>query len=120
MEAKYPTPFEELKAIMDRAYETPERDFAIKVLALLKKNGIQQRQDDGKLVAVTFSIATSGEPDTFVVGLRYRKRDQSFTEDTFIFTPGNTIVRCYGKKIESIHPEYEGTHKQQPRLSEEF
>ena len=110
------SPFDELKAIMNRARETRKPGWSVEVRDLLEKNDIRERQDDGELAAVTFSIATSG-PDTFVVGLRYQKRDRTFTEDTFIFTPGQEIVPCYGKAIERLLPEYEGTHKHQPGAS---
>lgn len=108
-----PTPFQELKTIMDRAYASGQAGWSREVQALLEKNGIRERQDDGELTYVTFSIATS-ESETFVVGLRYEKRDGTFTEDTFVFTPDKEIIRCYGKRVERLLPEYKGTHKKRP------
>jgi len=107
-------PYEELKAISDAVYAGERTAWGQDVLALLGRNGIRPRGDDGTLHKVTFSVAKEPDMDTLVVGLRYQKRDGSFTEDTFVFQPGKEIVKCYGTKIERLLPEYKGTHKAPP------
>ena len=61
---------------------------------------------------MNFSVARSRD-ETLVVGLRYRKRAGDYSEDTFLFTRGKPIETCYGKRVEKVLPEYEGTHKAQ-------
>ncbi len=108
------TSYAELKAITDEVYATGNPGWSHKILALLEKHGIRPRQKDGALHRVTFSIAKS-QTETFVVGLRYQKRDSTFTEDTFIFIPGKPIEGPCRTQIEKLLPEYKDTHKFQPR-----
>lgn len=106
-------PFLELKTLTDAVYAGKRSRWATEVLALLERHGIKRRQDDGQLVELTFSVAKSRH-ETLVVGLRYRKRAGDHSEDHFLFTPGEPIEKCYGKRVEKILPEYEGTHKAPP------
>jgi hypothetical protein len=110
--------FEELKKIMDIQYAVKEKngksmaDFHVSIKDLLSKNGIKLRQKDGTRPKFTFSISSSN-PAIFVIGVRYTKLNETKTEDHFIFEKNKAIVRCYGKKLEKLLPEYKGTHKLQ-------
>ncbi len=108
------SPYEELKAITDAVYGEKRTEWTKDVLALLARNGIRERQDDGQLYEMHFSVCQSQE-NTLIVGLRYQKRDGSLTEDAFEFQPGKQkIVKHYRGKIEKVHREYKGTHKASP------
>lgn len=112
------TSYDELKAITDNQYEIiartgrPTTNFHQLVVSLLNRHGIRIRGDDGTDPIATFSISTS-RPDTFVVGLRYTKRDRTKTEDHFWFRRNHPVERCYGKKLERLLSEYTDTHKLQ-------
>ena len=112
------TSYIELKAIMDNQYEirsrtgSPASDFHDVIIDLLHRHGIRTRQDDGNNPIVTFSIPQT-EPSSFILGLRYTKRDNTKTEDHFLFRQGNPIKYLRGKRLEELMPEYEGAHKLQ-------
>jgi hypothetical protein len=48
-----------------------------------------------------------------LIGLRYLKKDKTYTEDHFLFGKGHAITKFYQGKAEKILPEYKGTHKLQ-------
>ena len=84
---------------------------------LLAEKGITLRQDDGELRQINISIPTS-KKNSFVIGLRYEKSDNTFTEDHFLIkkeieTNEKEIQDFYRGKLERQLPEYKGTHKQQ-------
>lgn len=112
------TSYDELKAIMDTQYEVRERtgrptaDFHNLIIDLLSRNGILTRQDNGVNPKITFSIPQT-EPDSFVIGLRYTKRNGTKTEDHFLFRKDNPIEYLRGKRLEELMPEYDGAHKHQ-------
>lgn len=115
-------PYDEVEAVSDAVYagKRVKAEALADMLALLQKHGIRLRQVDGTLCGVTFSVAQQrpDAPETLVVGLRYKKRRDGFSEDTFRFTQGADVIqRCYGKKVEKVLPEYEGTHKSPPPAS---
>ncbi len=79
---------------------------------ILESWGIGLRTDDGMLYQINISHP---DPNIFIVGLRYKKRDESFTEDLFEFssmTP-NEVTKHYRGSYERKRPEYIGTHKKQ-------
>jgi hypothetical protein len=104
--------FDELKRITDEVYSGKREYWAKDVLLLLGNNDIKLRQDDGKLCQVNFSIPIS-QKDSFVLGLRYVKRDNTFTEDHFLFEKNQPIKYFSGLKLEKLLTEYKGTHKKQ-------
>lgn len=112
------TSYAELKIIMDNQYRVRERtgsptsNFHDLIISLLHKYGIKIRQDDGTDPKITFSIPKS-EPDTFVIGLRYIKKNGTKTEDHFLFKKGLSIEYLRGKRLEKLMPEYIGAHKHQ-------
>jgi len=57
-----------------------------------------------------------------VIGLRYIKKDGSFTEDLFEFQSlkPNDISKYYKGKYENKRTEYRGTHKEQNISSSPF
>lgn len=112
MKANGNTTFNELKQITDEVYSGKRTGWAQdagNVLFKFKK-GFKLRQDDGQLVQTNFSIPKS-KPDCFVIGLRYIKRDQTFTEDHFLFEKDKPIIYYRGKRLECFLKEYKGTHK---------
>ncbi len=106
------TSFNELKVITDFVYSSGNipPDFHQQIVKILIKYGINLRQKDGSNPKVTISHPTS-LPSSMVVGLRYTKKDGTKTEDHFLFHQGQSIEKCYGKKLEKLLPEYEGAHK---------
>jgi len=104
--------YDELKNITDEMYSGKRQKFAADVLKLLFKYGIKIRQKDGRLYQVNISIPKS-RGHSILVGLRYIKKDETFTEDHFLFEKGKPINKFYKGKIELVLPEYKGTHKQQ-------
>ena len=90
---------------------------------LLSEGDIKLRADDGELKQITISKPTTIQ-DSFVVGLRYSKRDGTHTEDHFLCRKNQEsslepveIERHYKGKLERELPEYKGTHKEQVDFS---
>lgn len=107
------TSYLELKAITDQYY-TDWKMPPIKVFSdLLKKHGIGLRNKDGELLHITFSIPTSLK-DAIVLGVRYEKKDGSFSEDLFLFREKKPIEKGYKGRLEKTLPEYKGMHKRVP------
>ena len=93
-----------------------------KIIPLLNDHGIGLRQKDGALRIINLSIPTSKE-NSYVVGLRYIKLDETYTEDHFLCESegvglrGEKIVRYPKRKLEYEITEYKGTHKEAPNLN---
>lgn len=104
--------YPELKSITDAIYSGKRIKFAKNVVEILSKHGIRLRQKDGKLHSVNISIPKS-KTNTILVGLRYIKKDRTYTEDHFLFEQGRSITPFYKGKVEKTLLEYKGTHKQQ-------
>jgi hypothetical protein len=88
---------------------------------LLNNWGIKCREDDGTLLSINLSVPQSvGE--TIAIGLRYQKKDATFTEDLFTVSSSspNIIDKHYKASQEKVFPEYEGTHKEQKVNSTSF
>lgn len=87
------------------------------VINLLCEKNIRLRQDDGELIQINISIPTSIK-NSFVIGLRYIKKDGTPTEDHCLIKKEieetEKEIVCYrGKRLEQLLTEYKGTHKQQ-------
>jgi hypothetical protein len=85
------------------------------VRRLLLQHDIRLRQDDGELVEINVSLPMSSE-SALVLGLRYQKRDETYTEDHFMFTQeadGVVVTPYYGRALARVLPEYRDTHKAQ-------
>lgn len=80
---------------------------------LLDKHGVSLRNKDGQLHEVTFSVPKSVS-DALVLGIRYQKKDKTFSEDLFLFQKGKPIKNGYRGELEKILPEYKETHKGSP------
>lgn len=105
--------YEELKAITDKYYTDWQMPSVNVFTDLLARHGVRLRQKDGVLHEVTFSVPKSVQ-NGLVLGLRYRKRDGSFSEDPFLFQEGRGIKTGYRGSLEGMLPEYSGTHKRVP------
>lgn len=105
-------PYTEVGSIWGRALAGDRSSTANDILALLAREGIRLRQDDGTLAQVTLTKPTS-DPQSRVIGLRYIKRDTTQTEDLFTLKPGRAVESHYRGALERQLPEYRGTHKQQ-------
>lgn len=106
------TSYLDLKAITDAVYSRSKGKWAKEVVDILQKNNIKLRQKDGKLHSVNISIPNS-ESNCILVGTRYIKINNTFTEDHFLFEENKPIVAFYKGKLEKVLVEYKGTHKQQ-------
>ena len=87
------------------------------IINLLSKHNINIRKDDGDMVQINLSIPKILIND-LVIGLRYIKKDKTFTEDHFLcktdVATGNFVINpYYGKYLEEFLEEYKGTHKYQ-------
>lgn len=105
-----------IESIWNRYFSGFAIDVSKEVLDLLLQEDIRIRQKDGTLKQINISRPTS-MPSSFVVGLRYMKKDGTPTEDHFLCRNGCPIERHYGKQLEMVLPEYKGTHKQRVDLS---
>lgn len=105
--------YEDFKAITDQYYTDWKMPPLQVFVDLLTKYGIQLRSKDGLLQEGTFSVPKT-ESDALVLGMRYKKNDDTFSEDLFLFRKNQPIKRGYKGAIEHILPEYKGTHKRTP------
>ena len=103
----------EFKAITDKYYTDWQMPSINIFSKLLSRYGINLRQKDGVLHEATFSVAKS-MPYALVLGIRYQKKDGSFSEDLFLFHKDKQIQQGYKGKLEKIIPEYIGSHKGKP------
>ncbi len=102
----------ELKTVTDAVYAGTKEKWAKDVVGILQKYNIKLRQKDGQLYSVNISIPSS-KNNCILVGLRYIKKDKTYTEDHFLFEENKPIVAFYKGKLEKVIEEYKGTHKQQ-------
>jgi hypothetical protein len=71
-------------------------------------------RESGELFQINVSLPLT-RASAIVIGARYRKQDDSHTEDCFLFAPepsGFSMVPYYRGSIERDLPEYRRTHKQ--------
>lgn len=106
-----------LEEIWNRCFVGERQNLVFDSLNLLSAHGIKIRTDDGELKQITISKPTSAE-NAFVLGLRYLKKDATYTEDHFVCRKDQPSVlepieRYYQGKLECKFQEYKGTHKQQ-------
>lgn len=108
MESKYKI----IKELHRRTCETGQAVILKGIPSLLESWGSKLRTDDGELYQVNIS---NPEQSILVVGLRYKKKDGSLTEDIFEFNAlcPNEISKYYKDKYERKRTEYKDTHKQQ-------
>ena len=107
--------YEEFKAITDKYYTDWQMPEICIFVALLDRYGIKLRKKDGELQEVTFSVPKS-MGGALVLGFRYQKKNETFSEDLFLFRKGKPIQRGYRGELEEIVPEYRGTHKGGPNI----
>lgn len=105
-------PYNELKSLTDAVYSGKQEKYGKQVIGILSKYSIRKRQKDGVLHSINISIPRS-KKDSILVGLRYLKKDKTYTEDHFLFKRSHIIAKFYQGKVENILPEYKGTHKLQ-------
>lgn len=111
--------YSELNRIWNAYISQEKKDFSDDVHNILTLQGIGLREDGSILKQITISTPTK-ETDSYVVGLRYLKKDNTYTEDQY-FCPKNKPARYLDKeiklypknKLEILLAEYKGTHKQQ-------
>lgn len=111
--SKTDTSYEEFKSITDKYYTDWQMPAINVFIELLDRGGIKLRNKDGILHEATFSVPKSIK-DALVLGIRYEKKDSSFSEDHFLFRKGKPIKKGYKGELEKIIPEYKGTHKGRP------
>lgn len=103
--------YQKMKLITDGYYSGRiNKGWSSLVVGLLNEHGIKLRNKDGKLYQVNVSLPKT-KSNSIVVGLRYIKEDNTFTEDLFLFENGFNLKAFYKAKLENILPEYKGTHK---------
>ena len=115
------TKFDQVKSIHERAVETEDARVLQELPALLNRWGIKCREKDGQLLWTNLSVPTSiGE--TIAIGLRYRKQDQTLTEDIFELNRNNpeVVTPYYKGQYQTERPEYKGTHKFQGAAAQSF
>jgi len=115
------TIFDQVKSIHERAVETQDASALREIPAMLNRQGIKCREKDGQLLWTNLSVPTSvGE--TITIGLRYRKQDQTLTEDIFELSKNNPemVTPYYKDQYQTVHPEYKGTHKFQGAGAQSF
>jgi hypothetical protein len=108
--------YSSLEEIWNRYLAGERQNLMSASLNLLSAHGIQMRTNDGELKQITISKPTSVK-NTFVLGLRYLKKDASYSEDHFVCQKDQPsalepIERYYQGKLERKYQEYKGTHKQ--------
>ena len=104
-----------LKKIRDRYVTGYIINIKQDIIDLLLKHGYKIRQDDGNMIQINLSFPAS-DMNELVIGLRYMKKDSTYTEDHFICSKNEAtcelIISPYYKgSIEKAYPEYRGTHK---------
>ena len=106
------TKYEQIKNIHKIAVETHDPNELRKIPSLLNDWGFKCREDDGELLWTNLSIPTLiGE--TITIGLRYKKKDATLTEDIFVLNEKDPhVITPYYKGKYQKHSEYEGTHCQ--------
>jgi hypothetical protein len=115
------TKYEQLRYIHDLAVKTNDASALREIPSLLNNWGFKCRDNDGQLLWTNLSLPTSiGE--TITIGLRYKKNDQTLTEDVFEVNSGTPeVVDTYYKgKYQKARPEYAGTHKLQDVQEKSF
>ena len=115
------TKFEQVKSIHERAVETHDANALREIPPMLNCWGIKCREDDGQLLWTNVSVPTSvGE--TITIGLRYKKQDETLTEDIFELSRNNPdlVTPYYKGRYQTVRPEYQGTHKLQNVGSQSF
>lgn len=107
-----------IERIWERVVMGESMDVKREILELLSQSKIKPRQDDGELIQINLSIPTSIEA-AFVIGLRYIKKDSTYTEDHFLCQKDiqagpnlREIEPYYRRRLELLLPEYRSTHKQ--------
>jgi len=88
---------------------TPEFNESVQILC---DNQIKLRGKDGVPKRATISIPIS-KTNTFVLGIRYQKKDNTDAEDAVIFEVDKPPNPLYKGKIEKYLLEYKDTHKRQ-------
>ena len=120
-QSKQMSSYDDLKEILDEVNAGLANGEQIKygerVLKLLEDLGKKVRSKDGALRYLNVSYPQS-IPDSFLIGLRYVKKDGSLTEDHFLFRKNMHIKSFYKGTVEQELPEYKSTHKDQ--LSDEI
>jgi hypothetical protein len=106
-----------LEDLWRRCEKREVEDIEKEITALLSEHGRGLRRDDGILFQINLSVPQTRNND-LVIGLRYKKRDESFTEDHFLCITnegdGNLKIQPkYGKSLEKVLVEYRGAHKYQ-------
>jgi len=107
----------EVKDISDGVYAGTRDNFANDIIKLIKKYDTKLRPSPHIKWAITFSIPTQIK-NSFVIGIRYKKQDNTFTEDHIMFQKGRNIRVFSKNELEKLLPEYKGSHKGEPDFIE--
>jgi len=108
MKSKYET----IENLHRRAHKNDKAELLNEVPNLLESWGVKLRADDGVLYQINI---TKPENGILAVGLRYKKKDGTLTEDIIEFNASkpNEVSKYYKGKYERQRIEYEDTHKRQ-------
>ena len=108
------TKYEQIRNIHDLAVEAHDANGLKEIPSLLNDWGVKCREDDGELLWTNLSLPSSiGE--TITIGLRYRKKNATLTEDIFELSnkAPNQVTAHYKGKYQKHRSEYKNTHKEQ-------
>lgn len=108
------TKYEQVKSIHNLAVDTHDANKLREILPLLNSWEINCRNKDGELLWTNLSVPTSVE-ESITIGLRYRKRGGTLTEDIFELQAQalGKVNPNYKDRYQKLRPEYLGHHKQQ-------
>ena len=106
------TKYETIEDLYRRMRENSDAELLIEIPNLLESFGIKLRKNDGVLHQINISNPENG---VLAVGLRYKKKDETLTEDVLEFNASNPneVSKFYKGTYERKRAEYKGTHKQQ-------
>jgi hypothetical protein len=109
------TKYEQVKSVHELAVKNGDANELRKIPPLLNSWGIKCRKDDGQLLWTNLSLPTSSIGETITIGLRYKKKDSTLTEDIFELNMINPdkVDSYYKGQYQQFRQEYQHTHKQQ-------
>jgi len=115
------TKFDQVKSIHERTVKTHDASALLEIPTMLNSWGIKCREKDGQLLWTNLSVPTTiGE--TIVIGFRYKKKDQTLTEDIFELSKNDPdeVAPYYKGQYQTVRPEYKDTHKFQDAETKSF
>lgn len=108
------------KNVTDKLYsgEVSAKHGVTQLIELLAENGIRLRSNDHSLLHMNFFFPDKSEyrtnkKESVVLGLVYRKPDNTKTQDLFVVPLSGGIEQYYKEKdVVKKYPELKGMHKE--------